>query len=103
MSETLGICVATRDNMSHLLGLTIAARKAGKHTEIFLTAEGVHLTQDPRFSQLLEAAEKMWVCEVSYIANRYKGKEVQGLVDRNFSIQARNAEMVFKCDRYLIL
>ena len=103
MSEKLGICIATRDHMSHVLGLAKAARAAGKDTEIFLTADGVHLTQDPRFSELIEAAGKVWVCEVSYIASGYKGKEVPGLNDKNFSIQARNAEMVDKCDRYIIM
>jgi len=43
------------------------------------------------------------VCEVSYIANGYKGKEVPGLADKDFATQARNAEMVEECDRYLIL
>ena len=102
MFEKLGICVATRDNMSHVLGLAKAAKRAGKNTEIFLTGEGVYLTQDPRFSELLEVA-RVGVCEVSYIANGYKGKAVPGLVDKDFVTQMRNSEMVEKCDRYLIL
>lgn len=103
MSEKLGIFVATGNNMTHVLGLTKAARAAGKDTEIFLSADGVHLTQDDRMSELIEAAGKVWVCEVSYIQNGYKGKEVPGLVDRDFSIQARNSSMVDECDRYLVL
>lgn len=102
MAEKLGLCVATRDNMPHVLGLTKAAKAAGKQVEIFLTGEGVHLTQDPHFSELLEAG-RVEVCEVSYIANGYKGKEVPGLVDKDFVTQGRNAEMVEECDRYLIL
>ena len=103
MSEKLGICVVTRDNMAHLLGITKAARNAGKQVEIFLTGDGVHLTRDSRISQVMETAEKVWICEVSYIANGYKGNEAPGLKDKNFSIQARNAEMVERCDRYLVL
>lgn len=53
MVEKLGICVATRDSMSHVLGLAKAAKRAGKHTEIFLTGEGVHLTHQPGFSIFL--------------------------------------------------
>jgi hypothetical protein len=60
------------------------------------------LTQGPRFSELLEVA-RVGVCEVSYIANGYKGKTVPGLVDKDFVTQMRNSEMVEKCDRYLIL
>lgn len=102
MAEKLGICVATRGNMPHILGLSKAARATGKQVEIFLTGDGVHLTQNPRFSELLEAG-RVAVCEVSYIANGYKGKEVPGLADKDFATQARNAEMVEECDRYLIL
>ena len=102
MTEKLGICVATRSNMPHILGLSKAARAAGKQVEIFLTGDGVHLTQNPRFSELLEAG-RVAVCEVSYIANGYKSKEVPGLADKDFATQARNAEMVEECDRYLIL
>jgi peroxiredoxin family protein len=100
--QALGICVATRSQMAHVVGLARAAKAAGKEVEIFFTGEGVHLTQDPRFSELLEVA-KVKVCEVSYIANGYKGKEVPGLVYKDFVTQARNAEMVEKCQRYVVL
>lgn len=102
MVKKLGICVATRDNMSHVLGLAKAAKRTGKHTDIFLTGDGVHLTHQAGFSDLLEVA-RVGVCEVSYIANGYKDETVPGLVDKDFVTQMRNAEMVAKCDRYLIL
>lgn len=102
MVEKLGICVATRDSMSHVLGLAKAAKRAGKHTEVFLTGEGVHLTHQPGFSEILEVA-RVGICEVSYIANGYRGKPVPGLVDKDFVTQMRNAEMVEKCNYYLIL
>ncbi|UCF82506.1 MAG: hypothetical protein JSV50_15080 [Desulfobacteraceae bacterium] len=102
MAEKLGICVATRGNMGTVLGLAKAGKAAGKNVEIFLTGEGVHLTQEPQFSKLLETG-RVGVCEVSYIANGYKGKEVPGLKYKDFVTQARNAEMVEECDRYLIL
>ncbi|UCH19828.1 MAG: peroxiredoxin [Deltaproteobacteria bacterium] len=102
MAEKLGICAATQGCFHHVLGLTRAAKAAGKQVEIFLTGEGVHLTQDPRFSELLEAG-RVGVCEVSYIASGYQGKAVPGLVDKDFVTQARNAEMVEECERYIIL
>ncbi len=102
MSEKLGICVATRHNLHHVIGLAKAAKAGGKDVEIFFTGEGVHCTQDPRFSELLGTG-RVTVCEVSYIANGYQGKEVPGLVDKDFVTQARNAEMVEECDRYIIL
>lgn len=102
MAETLGICVATLKNFDHLIGITLAAKSAEKNVEIFLTGEAVHITQNDRFSDLVQLA-KVGVCEVSYLANGYKDKEFAGLTDKDFVTQAANAEMVEECDRYLIL
>jgi hypothetical protein len=102
MPQKLGISVATRDHMTHLLGLSRAARRAGKETDVFLTGEGVHLTQDPRFPELLGVA-RVGVCETSYHAYGYKGVEVPGLGYKDFVTQGRNAEMVEESDRYLVL
>lgn len=103
MSNSLGICVATRNQLKHVVGLAKAAKAAGKEVEIFFTGEGVHLTQDPGFSEVISAATKCTVCEVSYIANGLKGKEVPGLKYKDFVTQARNAEMVEHCERYVVL
>jgi predicted peroxiredoxin len=111
MHPTLGICVASKSHMTHVLGLARAARAAGKEVEIFLTGEGVQLTLDPRFPELLQVAKatssrtrgQVTVCEVSYIANGLKGKPVPGLVDKEFVTQGRNAEMVDECERYVVL
>jgi sulfur relay (sulfurtransferase) complex TusBCD TusD component (DsrE family) len=108
---TLGICVSTRAAMDHVVGLARAARKAGKEVRIFFTGEGVQLTQDPRFGELLEIAKtgssrqhgQVGVCEVSYMANGLHGKAVPGLRDKDFVTQGRNAEMVEECERYVVL
>jgi hypothetical protein len=111
MTPTLGICVATRSRMEHVIGLARAARGAGKEVKVFFTGEGVHLAHDPRFPELLEVARAgsgvphghVSVCEVSYFANGYKGKAVAGLRDKDFVTQGRNAEMVEECQRYVVL
>lgn len=102
MPKTLGICVTTSDSMPHLLGLARAANKAAIKTEIFLTGDGIHLTRDESFPELLEHG-RVGVCEVSYIARGYRGKEVPGLADKDFVTQARNAELFEECDRCLVL
>lgn len=102
MSRSLGICVTTQNCLNHLLGIAKAARRAEKQLEIFLTGEGVHLTQDRNFSVLIDLA-RVSVCDVSYRANGYKGQEIPGLVDKDFVTQAKNAEMVEECERYLVL
>ena len=102
MAESIGICVSTQNNLHHVIGLAKAAKNAGKQVEIFFTGDGVELTQDPRFSELIDIAQ-VAVCEVSYIDRGYQGKELPGLVDKDFVTQARNAEMVEECDRYVML
>ena len=102
MPERLGICVASEAHLQHAIGLAKAAKVGGRNVEIFFTGEGVRLTQDPRFSELLDIG-RVSVCEVSYIANGLRGKPVAGLVDKDFVTQGRNAEMVDECDRYVIL
>jgi predicted peroxiredoxin len=111
MTGTLGICVATKNGMEHVVGLARAARAAGKEVKIFFTGEGVLLTKDPRFPELLDVAKsgssqthgQVAVCEVSFIACGLKGKEESGLRDKDFVTQGRNAEMVEECERYVVL
>ena len=103
MSKKLGICVTTRNNLFLLLGLAKAARRAGIHTEFFLTGEGIHMTKYPGFSDLLETAGRLGICEVSFISSGYKKEELAGVADKDFVTQIRNADMVEKCDRYLVL
>lgn len=104
MPETLGICVATKNSIAHVVELAKAAKAAGKEVKVFFTGEGVHLTQDPRFFELLVLGQgNVGVCEVSYIANGYKGKALPGMRDKDFVTQGRNAEMVEECERYVVL
>lgn len=101
MKGQLGIMVATKDSLDHLLGLVAAAEKQGVELVIFLTGEGVLLTQDPRFEQLAGRA-KMALCEVSFRAHELKG-DVPGMGFKDFATQAKHAEMLEDCPRYLML
>jgi len=102
MMRSLGICAATGENMAHILGLARAARDKEIHVEIFLSGEGIHLTQDPRFESLLECG-RVGVCEVSYLAAGFEKDALEGLSDKDFVTQLRNADMVANCTRYLVL
>ncbi len=111
MAQKLGICVATKGRMADVIGLTKAATKAGKEVEVFMTGEGVQLTKDPLFAQLVEVAKAgssnphghVTVCEVSFIANGFKDKNLPGMRDKDFVTQGRNADMVEQCDRYVVI
>jgi len=101
MNGTLGIMVATRDSLERLLGVVAAAEKRGVPVVIFLTGEGVLLSQDPRFAQLAGRA-KMALCEVSFRAHDLKG-DVPGMGFKDFATQAKHAEMLEDCPHYLML
>ena len=100
--RSLGICVTTRESARHVLGLAGAAARAGISTEIFLTGDGVHLVRDRRFQELIATA-RVSVCDASFRAAGLDGEDVTGLTDKDFVTQWRNAEMVERCDRYLIV
>jgi predicted peroxiredoxin len=101
MAGPLGIMVATQDSLDHLLGLVTAAEAQGVEVRIFLTGEGVLLTQDPRFGELAGRA-RMALCEVSFRAHGLEG-DVPGLGFKDFATQAKHAEMLEDCPHYLML
>lgn len=102
MTRRLAVCVTTREGGSHALALARAAARARFGVEIFLTGEGVRLTQNPGFPELVRRA-RVGVCEVSYIGAGLQGQSVPGLRDKDFTTQARHAEIVAECDRYVIV
>jgi hypothetical protein len=101
MSGHLGVLVATRDSLKHLLGLVAAAEKQGVEVVVFLTGEGVLITQDPGFARLAGRA-RLALCEVSFRALGLKG-EVPGMGFKDFATQARHAEMIEDCPLYVML
>ncbi len=101
MKAPLGIMISTKDSLNHLLGLVAAVEKQGVKAEIFLTGDGVLLTQDPRFGELAGRA-RMALCEVSFRAHELKG-EVPGMGFKDFATQAKHAEMLEDCDHYIML
>ena len=100
MSELLGIMVGTNKHLDHVINLTNAAHKKGIKIEIFFTGAGVKLTQDKRFAELVGKA-KLSVCDVSFRGVGLSG-DVPGVGFKDFATQARNAEMINRCDRYIV-
>ncbi|MDM8548631.1 hypothetical protein QUF72_01085 [Desulfobacterales bacterium HSG2] len=102
MAEKLGIFVSSDQHLRHLIGISKAAKKAGKDVVIFFTHKGVLLTQDPDFSELAGYA-RYSVCNVNFEGFGFKGKQVPGMDETGFATQARHGEMIEECDRYLVL
>jgi predicted peroxiredoxin len=100
MADLLGILVSSDKHLDYVIKLTTAAHEKGKKVRIFFTGRGVFLTQQPEFSNLVGKA-KLSVCDVSFRANGLEG-DVPGVGFKDFATQARNAEMIKECDRYLV-
>lgn len=100
MAEKLGILVATDRHLDHVINLTEAAVSKEKQVEIFFTGAGVALTQKDDFRRLVGKA-RLSVCDVSFRGMGLTG-EVPGVGFKDFATQARNAEMINACDRYVV-
>lgn len=100
MPETLGILVSTDRHLDYVVKLTDAALAGSKDIEIFFTGNGVMLTQHPDFEKLAGKA-RLSVCETSFRILGLSG-DVPGVGFNEFVTQARNAEMINRCDRYVV-
>ena len=67
MAEKLGIFVSSDKHLDHLIGISRAAKEAGKEVIVFLTNRGVLLTQDPRFAEM-EGLAEVSLCNVNFEA-----------------------------------
>ena len=101
MANILGILVSPDKHLDYVISLTEAAHAKSKEVRIFFSGRGVYLTQSPDFEKLVGKA-KLSVCDVSFRAYKLSG-EVPGVGFKDFATQARNAEMLEECDRYLVL
>ena len=76
-------------------------KKKGIDTTVFFTHLGTLLTQDSRFSEL-EGFAKMGLCKVAFENHGLK-PPVSGFGKKDYAAQARHAEIIEDCDRYLVL
>ena len=100
MRETLGILVSSDRHMDLILGLCKAAKKRDIGLSIFFTHQGTKLTRHPRFSEL-EGVARMGICKVGFENNRLT-PPVPGIGEKDYSTQAKNAELIEECDRYVV-
>lgn len=100
MAKSLGIFVSSNNHLDKVIKLCKAAKKKEVEVSIFLTHLGALLPQDPRFVEL-EGLARMALCSVSLESYGLKpplpciGKE-------DYATQARHAEIIEECDRYVV-
>ncbi len=103
MVEVLGILVNSDKNLDHLINVTRSARALGKEVVIFFTHRGVLLTQDPKFTEL-EGLTSMSLCKASLETHGLEDiAAFPGIDHRGLANQSRHADLIFDCDRYLVL
>lgn len=103
MADVLGILVSSDENLDHLINTTRSARAAGKEVIIFFTHRGVLLTQDPRFSEL-DGLASMSLCRENLAFHGLEDLPSFPGIDRGgLANQSRHADLIFDCDRYLVL
>ena len=100
MAKTLGVFVSSRDHMDKIIQLCKAAKKKGVEVTIFFSHLGTLLTQDPHF-RMLEGLANISLCNVGFEGHGLK-PPVQGIGEKDYATQARNAELIEDCDRYVV-
>lgn len=105
-AKILGIFVTTPQYMRHVIGVTSAAKRAGKKVKVFLSYKGVHLTKHPDFIKLanLLPIEDLAICAASYNCEGFDPQldVPKGLVPTQMRTQAFHVEMVEECEKYLV-
>jgi hypothetical protein len=100
MAKSLGILVSCDSHFDKIINLCTAAKKKDVQVTIFFTHLGTLLTQSPRFKEL-EGLAKMSVCNVGFEGHGLK-PPVPGIGEKDYATQARNAELIEECDRYVV-
>ena len=100
MAKSLGIFVTSNQHLQKIIKLCEGAKKRGVETTIFFTHLGTQLTQDARFRKL-QGLAKMAVCNVAFESHGFK-PPIPGISNKDFTSQARHAEIIEECDRYLV-
>ncbi|MDY6973274.1 MAG: DsrE family protein [Thermodesulfobacteriota bacterium] len=100
MAKSLGIFVTSNDHLDKIIRLCEAAKKKEIEVSIFFTHFGILATQDPKFVELGELA-RMSVCNVSFKGHGLT-PPVPCIGEKDFATQARHAEIIEECDRYLV-
>jgi len=103
--KSLGILVPTNKHIDHLIGVTRAAKRAGKAVYIFLAHDGVLCTQDPKYRELAEIApDEISLCNARWEELGLKSKPIPSRMRlEDLATQSRHVSLIEKCDRYMVL
>ena len=100
MPKTLGIFVSSDKHLDKIIGLCRAAQRKGVEVTIFFSHLGTLLTQDSRFKEL-EGLARIDLCKVAFQSQGLR-PPIPGIDEKCFATQARHAEVIGECDRYVV-
>ena len=100
MAKSLGIFVSSDQHLDKIINLCKAAKNKDVEVTIFFTHLGTLLTQDSRFGEL-QGLAGMTLCKVAFESLGLK-PPVHGIGEKDFATQARHAEVIEECDRYVV-
>jgi predicted peroxiredoxin len=100
VAKSLGIFVSSDQHLDKIIKLCKAAKSRDVDVTIFFTHLGTLLTQDSRFAEL-QGLAGMTLCNVAFESLGLK-PPVNGIGIKDFATQARHAEVIEECDRYVV-
>lgn len=100
MAETLGILVTSDQHLNYVVNLTETAYNKGKGIKIFLTGKAVMLIESSQFKRLIGKAS-LSICEWSFLSRGLNG-QIPGIDPGIFETQAKYAEIIKDCDRFVV-
>ena len=101
MARSLGILVSSDQHLDKIIKLCRAAKNNGIKVALFFTHLGTLLTRDPRFADL-EGTAEMAFCKVSLEGHGLKNTPIPGIGEKDYATQAKHAEIIEECDRYIV-
>ena len=100
MAKSLGIFVSSDQHLDKIIKLCKAAKKKDVDVTIFFTHLGTLLIQGKKFDELKGLA-RMTLCKVAFESKGLR-PPVPGIGEKDFATQARHAEVIEECDRYVV-
>jgi predicted peroxiredoxin len=100
VAKSLGVFVSSDQHLDKIIKLCKAAKDKDIDVIIFFSHLGTLLTQEKRFDELKGLA-RTTLCKVAFERQGLR-PPVPGIGEKDFATQARHAEMIDECDRYVV-
>jgi predicted peroxiredoxin len=100
VAKSLGVFVSSDQHLDKIIKLCKAAKDKDVDVTIFFSHLGTLLTQEKKFDELKGLA-RMALCKVAFESQGLH-PPVPGIGEKEFATQARHAEVIGACDRYVV-